>query len=87
MSRRKGRRLTKAECRHLFARLSEHLDGELPAGLCEQIRAHLDGCAPCEAFTRSLRRTVDLCRQLPRRPLPEGLRREIRALLEDRRVR
>jgi len=69
------------DCRRLFAQLSAALDGELPPGLCEEIRAHLAGCAPCEAVARSLARTVELCRNVPRRPLPEGLRSELRALL------
>ncbi len=70
------------ECRRLFARLSEYLDGELPAGICDELRAHLDGCRPCAAFARELEATVDLCRSLPPRPVPPGLRRRLRALLE-----
>ena len=69
------------DCRDMFARLSEYLDSELPPNLCEELARHLEGCMPCEAFTRTLRHTVDLCRQLPPRPLPEDFRRELRALL------
>jgi len=65
----------------MFARLSEYLDGELPSDLCEDLARHLQGCAPCEAFRRTLRLTVDLCRQLPPKPVPEDLRQELRALL------
>lgn len=69
------------DCREMFARLSEYLDGEVPPNLCEELARHLEGCTPCEAFARTLRRTVGLCRQLPPRPLPEHVRRELRALL------
>lgn len=69
------------DCRGLFARLSEYLDGELPGPLCEEIRVHLDGCRSCERFCETLRRTVDLCRRLPPVPLPAEVRRELRALL------
>jgi anti-sigma factor RsiW len=65
----------------MFARLSEYLDGELPPNLCQELTRHLEGCTPCEAFSRTLRLTVDLCRQLPPKPLPESVRRELRALL------
>jgi anti-sigma factor RsiW len=66
----------------MFARLSEYLDGELPDTLCEELSRHLEGCTPCEAFMRTLRMTVDLCRTLPPAPLPEHLRRELRALVD-----
>jgi RNA polymerase sigma-70 factor (ECF subfamily) len=72
----------RAECRRLFARLSEYLDGELPAGICEELRTHLDGCRPCAALARQLEATVDLCRSLPSRPVPPELRRQLRTLLE-----
>lgn len=69
------------ECKELFARLSEYLDGELTAELCQELQQHLEGCAPCKAFARTLRQTVDLCRQLPSRPLPEDVKRELWTLL------
>lgn len=70
------------ECPEMFARLSEFLDGELPAGLCEEIRQHVEGCAPCSRFCASLRETVDLCRHAPPVPIPEDVRRDLRALLD-----
>jgi anti-sigma factor RsiW len=75
------------DCREMFARLSEYVDGELAPGPCEELSRHLQDCRPCEAFIRTLRHTVDLCRELPPKPLPEHLRQELRALLrrgEDR---
>lgn len=66
----------------MFARLSEFLDGELAEELRREMRSHLGGCGPCDAFCRSLRRTVELCRQLPRDPLPEEVLRELLAFLE-----
>lgn len=70
------------DCREMFARLSEFLDGELTEELCQTIQAHLEGCEPCQAFSRTLQRTVELCRQLPSKPLPEEIRQELWALLE-----
>jgi RNA polymerase sigma-70 factor (ECF subfamily) len=74
------------ECRAMFARLSELLDGELALTLCGEVEAHVRGCRPCEAFVRTLRLTVDLCRNLPMTPLPEELRQELRSLLAAGRV-
>jgi anti-sigma factor (TIGR02949 family) len=70
------------ECRHLLARLSEYLDGEIPPGVCEELQRHLETCAACATLARTLRRTVDLCRALPARPLPDELRARLRHLLD-----
>lgn len=66
-----------ASCREMFARLSEYLDGELDAEVCSGIDDHMEDCPPCQAFLESLRRTVDLSRELPDRELPEEMVREL----------
>ncbi len=53
------------ECGAIFAKLSEYLDGELPADLCEEMREHIEDCAPCVEFVESLRRSVALCKSAP----------------------
>jgi RNA polymerase sigma-70 factor (ECF subfamily) len=68
-------------CREMLERLSEYLDQELGEELRTAFRAHLAGCEPCEAFCRSLRRTVELCRQLPSDPIPEAVHRDLVAFL------
>lgn len=68
-------------CRELFERLSEYLDGELPPEVRQEIRRHMDGCAPCVNFARTLRKTADLCRRLPTQTLPPDLAANLHALL------
>ena len=60
---RKGKRRP-AECRDLFANLSEYLDGRVEARTCEQMRAHIEACPSCVAFLRDLRAAIDRCRSL-----------------------
>lgn len=74
--------MTELSCRDLFERLSEYLDGELAGPLCGALESHLRDCPACERFCSSMRRTIDLCRQLPATPLPDDVRRELRALLQ-----
>jgi anti-sigma factor RsiW len=54
--------MTNLECKQIFAMLSEYLDRELPADLCETIDAHIAGCPPCVEFVKSLEKTVAYCR-------------------------
>lgn len=62
-------------CKALFAELSEYLDGELPAADCDELEMHLGGCAPCQAFLKSLEATVEALR----RQKAQGLAPEVAA--------
>ncbi len=68
-------------CRELFERLSEYVDGELPQEICEQIRRHIEGCEPCEAFAKTLKKTADLCHRLPSKPIPPAVAADLRIFL------
>lgn len=71
------------DCRRLFARLSQYLDAELPEPDCAAIQAHLSDCPPCRAFLRTLRKTVDLCRQYSPETMPPPLKVKARKELLD----
>jgi len=66
------------QCKEMFARLSEYIDGELPEDLCERIEGHMEGCAPCKDFLASLERTVQLIGNSKAPPMPEDVRRAVR---------
>ena len=53
-----------AECRELFANLSEYMDGRVEAPACDQMRIHIEACPACVAFLRELRVAIDRCRSL-----------------------
>ncbi|UWZ83192.1 sigma-70 family RNA polymerase sigma factor [Occallatibacter riparius] len=53
-----------AECRELFANLSEYLDARVEPRTCEQMRAHIEGCPACIAFINDLRAAIDRCRSM-----------------------
>jgi len=53
-----------AECRELFANLSEYLDNRIEPRTCEQMREHIESCPSCVAFLRDLRQAIDRCRTL-----------------------
>jgi hypothetical protein len=41
----------------------------------------MDGCEPCVAFTKTLKKTADLCRRLPSQPIPPDVAADLRAFL------
>jgi anti-sigma factor (TIGR02949 family) len=73
----KGHSHGSKQCKDIFARLSEYMDGELPDDICERIDGHMDDCPPCQAFLRSLENTVRLVedQQAPR--MPEDIRQSV----------
>jgi anti-sigma factor (TIGR02949 family) len=70
--------MTAAECKEVFALLSQYIDGELPDDLCQRMAAHIDGCPPCVEFLESLEKTARLCRQMKAEGEPAPLPAEVR---------
>ena len=54
-----------ADCKRMFAALSDYVDGELPDSSCSDIRRHLADCAPCIAFLNDLNRAVSGLKSVP----------------------
>jgi len=69
-----------AECRDLFANLSEYLDGRVEPLTCDQMRGHIEACPSCVAFLRDLRAAIDRCRSLAI-PCDPAVARRLRAIL------
>jgi len=68
-------------CKEMFAELSNYLDDELDASLCEELEKHMRGCEPCKAFLVSLDRAIQQCRtaanESPDPQITAGLRRAL----------
>jgi len=70
-----------ANCRALFARLSELIDRELPPAERRRLEGHLRACLHCRVCAATLRRTVDLCRSLEPAPVSAELTRRLGELV------
>ena len=68
--RRKTAAKQPAECREIFANLSEYLDGRMEPESCERLRHHIEACPACVAFIQDLKRAIDRCRALDVCPDP-----------------
>ncbi|MGB7554952.1 MAG: sigma-70 family RNA polymerase sigma factor [Candidatus Korobacteraceae bacterium] len=63
------------QCRELFARLSDYIDGVLENDFCRQMHKHLSECGPCLAFLSSLEEVVNICRAYEPSRQPEQTER------------
>jgi len=69
-------------CRALFARLSDYIDHQVDPGVCARLEAHLDDCAPCQAYLASLEETIRRCRTHCPASLKAKLQTDLGALLK-----
>lgn len=77
---RKPRKRRPADCRALFANLSELIDNRTDAVTCENMQRHIDACPACVAFLGDLRRAIDRCHSL-QAPCDPAVTAKLSALL------
>ncbi len=49
-------------CTDFLAKMTDYFDGEVDAGLLEEIRAHLEECTHCEILVNTTRQTIQIYR-------------------------
>jgi RNA polymerase sigma-70 factor (ECF subfamily) len=70
-------------CPDVLPLFSRHLEGEIDAGVCATMEAHLARCSYCRNACESLKRTLALCRELPTPGVPASLAASLRAALRE----
>ena len=55
---------TDQHCKDLLGTLSDYVDGSLQQELCAELEKHLAGCENCRVVVNTLRKTVELYREL-----------------------
>lgn len=65
-------------CRHTFAEVEAYLDGDLDQDACRRLEEHAARCSVCADTVQRLRRTIGICRDAGRAPLPESVRQRAR---------
>ena len=73
--RRKGDDL---DCEDVKGLSSDYIDEDLEEAKVSQVSRHLGWCAPCNAFVRTLKATVELLRATPKQEAPDGFRDRVR---------
>jgi anti-sigma factor RsiW len=70
------------KCREMLGALSDYVDGELEARLCEEIEAHMRGCPDCQVMVDTLRKTVVLYHSHGQTEIPPDVRSRLYAVLD-----
>ena len=70
-------------CRAMFEKISEFIDNELDAAACREIEMHAESCARCKACLETLKRTIDFCKKLESKPIPETFSRRLKDAVEE----
>jgi RNA polymerase sigma-70 factor, ECF subfamily len=65
-------------CPDIVQLFSEHLEGEISAGVCAAMEQHLAGCPSCQSRCDSLQRTLALCRAAPLPEVPPAVQADVR---------
>lgn len=71
-----------SQCMDCFSKLSEYIDSELGSAVCKDIEKHLENCACCSSCLKSLRKTIELCRSMDEKPVPEEMTRRLKDMME-----
>jgi predicted anti-sigma-YlaC factor YlaD len=70
------------ECKHVWERISEYLDGQLNPQLLMDIEKHLENCEVCSAILDSTRNILVLTADNRTYELPVGYSERLHARLE-----
>lgn len=72
------------KCEDMIGELSDYIDGELEAELCEKLEQHLSSCKDCRLMVDTMKRTVQLCQDGTCEDLPEDLQQKLNQALTRR---
>jgi RNA polymerase sigma-70 factor, ECF subfamily len=68
-------------CPDVLTLFSQHLEGDISPSVCATMEAHLVQCGRCRGTCESLKRTLALCRELPKPEVPASIVASIRAAI------
>jgi anti-sigma factor RsiW len=62
-------------CHHFLGSLSDYVDGELKAQLCQDLERHMADCEDCQIVVDTLKKTVSLYHEAVEEPeIPSDVR-------------
>jgi len=70
-------------CLEMFEKLSEFIDDELDHATCAEIQKHAEDCVACFSCLETLKRTVDLCKNVADKPIPQNFSEKLKEFVEN----
>ena len=70
-------------CLEMFEKLSEYIDGELDEVTCEELEKHVEECVPCKVCLVTLKKTVNICKEMESNPVPDTLSQRLKELIRN----
>jgi anti-sigma factor RsiW len=58
------------------------VDNELDAASCREVEAHIQDCVKCNVCLETLRRTIEICKKMEDKPVPDLFSRRLRELIQ-----
>ena len=68
------------KCRLMFEKLSEYIDNELDEVTCDEIERHMKDCINCQVCLATLKRVIDLCKNVRPEPVPQAFSSRLKEL-------
>jgi anti-sigma factor RsiW len=72
-----------SHCLEMFRKLSEYIDGELDQINCAEIEKHAENCVACFSCLETLKRTVDICKNVIDQPVPQDFSRKLKEIIQN----
>jgi anti-sigma factor RsiW len=70
-------------CLELFGKLSEYIDREMDETERRNFEAHIAECLACLSCLQSLQRTIALCKQTGRQPVPAVFSQKLQSMVQN----
>lgn len=71
-------------CTDFLAKLTDYFDGQIDAGLLDEVKEHLSTCHHCEVIVDTTRMTIDVYRSHEHYEFPEELSTRLRSAVMER---
>jgi len=70
-------------CLEMFKKLSEYIDGELDTLTCKELEEHVKECVTCKSCLATLKKTVNICREMDTNPVPAEVSQRLKAMIQN----